>query len=169
MTNTHLAPIAALTCSLLTGSVALAAEREPTAPAPATVSWDAAKTATTEFPKTVTLEMSPQGTLPAPETEGDGIHAAYYAGYVGSQVFDLASTSLALGRGAFETNPVMRLAGAAGPGGLLVKAVTTWGVTQLVKKLSRRNGKVAALTMTVMTAMNTAASVNNLTNAAALR
>ncbi len=167
--NNRIAPIVALTCSLLTGSVALAAEREPTAAAPTTVSWGVVKTASTDFPRTVALEMSPSGTVSAPETDGDRIHAAYYAGYVGSQVFDLATTGMALGKGALELNPVMRLAGAAGPGGLLVKALTTWGVSQMVKKLSRRDAKVAAATMTVMTAMNTAASLNNLANASALR
>ncbi|MDP6580986.1 MAG: hypothetical protein QF681_10040 [Vicinamibacterales bacterium] len=164
MTTNRIATIAALTCSLLTGSAALATAQE----AAATVGWGAAKVATTQ-PKTVTLEMSPLGTVPVPTTEGDGIHTAYYAGYVGSQAFDFASTSLALGKGAFEHNPVMSFVGASGPGGLLVKAVTSWGVAQIVKKISRRNSKLAAVTMTTLTAMNTAASVNNLANAAALR
>jgi hypothetical protein len=133
---------------------------EPTA----TVSWGA-RTATSTPP--VEVAMTPLGTVPQPTAEGP--NGAYYAGYVGSQIFDLATTGLAIGRGAVEGNPLMRLAGAAGPGGILVKAVTTWGVTTLIKRISRKHPKLAAATLTGLSAATVAAGAKNLSTHAALR
>ena len=111
--------------------------------------------------------MTALGTVPQPTT--DGPSGAYYAGYVGSQIFDLATTGMAIGRGAVEGNPIMRLAGAAGPGGILVKAVTTWGVTTLIKRIGRKNPKLATATLTAMSAATVAAGARNLSTHAALR
>lgn len=179
MKSTRGASIAALIPILIlataTGALAddQASEKEQVAAAsaataPATVSWATRKAAAVApQPKPIVLEMSPLGGPAKPPTQG--VHAIHYAGYVGSQALDLATTGMALSRGATEMNPIMRVAGAAGPGGLLIKAVTTWGVIQVVKKLSRRDPKIATASLTAMTAINTAAAANNLGNFNALR
>ena len=131
----------------------------------AKVVWGAAKQSSGLRYRQVTIDMTWSTDVPAPAPKtGDGVSATTYASFIGLQMLDMVTTRAAVSSGAFELNPLMRLVGAAGPGGITLKAATTAITLYRVKKLAQKNPAAARAAIDALNAATVEASLNNLTN-----
>jgi len=92
------------------------------------------------------------------ETKRPAALPALYAGLITANALDLYTTHKALGNGALEANPVMRV---EPPAQIAIKAATTATSILLAERMWKKNRKAAIVLMAVMNGATAAVVAHN--------
>lgn len=84
-----------------------------------------------------------------------------YVSLAGLQAYDVYSTRTALGRGAYEANPLMGGVAGSTTGLVVAKAVSTAGIIFISERLWKRNRVGAILTVIAANGVMAAVAMNN--------
>jgi hypothetical protein len=104
-------------------------------------------------------------TLPARAADGETTRPTalpfLYVSLVGLQAYDVYSTRTALGRSAYEANPLMTGVAISTPGLVVAKAASTAGTIYIAERLWKKNRVAAILTVAIANGVMTAVAMNN--------
>ena len=118
-------------------------------------------------------------TLPAYAADGDGAPTTVptlpvmrtptrpaalplmYASLVGLQAYDVYSTRTALGRGAYEANPIMGGVAGSTTGLVVAKAASTAGIIFIGERLWKKNRVAAVVSVAIANGIVAAIAMNN--------